>query len=387
ASGKLNRGLLPEPAVVAGQDHVAPSTEVERRLLRLWAEVLKVDESVIGVHSNFFEMGGHSISATKLLHNVQRSFKAYDFSLSDIFKNPSISAIANKLKQKWIGTGNPMDTSLIRLNNCEDPKGNLFFIHDGTGDIQGYNELVALLPDYNCWGLRWPDFERLSPGQLTMADISARHIENIKLVQPEGSYRIIGWSYGGIIAYDMLLELEKKGKDVHSLVMIDTVTSKNQMAENTKTEPEFSLESEKELIVECMGEEELGVAGIASVEDLWQSVKLAIDRNPGLRENIRQYLPDNILQLVPNFDAVSSEEMISSLNTVRTLRHLVSKYKMQGSLNAKLHYVKAANTEFNHNMLSDFFDNNIALSILPGDHFSILKSPVVKDISKIIASV
>ncbi|MCP4220512.1 MAG: amino acid adenylation domain-containing protein, partial [bacterium] len=59
--GKLDKKALPEPEIAAGKDYIAPRTELEKKLVEIWAEILNSETSVIGINANFFDMGGHSL--------------------------------------------------------------------------------------------------------------------------------------------------------------------------------------------------------------------------------------------------------------------------------------------------------------------------------------
>jgi amino acid adenylation domain-containing protein len=75
---------------------VRPRTEVERRMARVWEEVLGVEE--VGVEDNFFELGGHSLVATRLMWRVGEEFKV-EMSLRSLFESPSIAALTVKVLQ------------------------------------------------------------------------------------------------------------------------------------------------------------------------------------------------------------------------------------------------------------------------------------------------
>ncbi|MDW6003283.1 non-ribosomal peptide synthetase [Vibrio mangrovi] len=93
-NGKINRQALPYPAAGEASRHVAPTTETERTLAEIWQQILNVTD--IGVEDNFFHLGGNSLSATRLQARIQRTFHQ-SLSLAEIFQNPTISAIAEKL--------------------------------------------------------------------------------------------------------------------------------------------------------------------------------------------------------------------------------------------------------------------------------------------------
>jgi len=84
-TGKVDRKALPGPELAAGDDYVAPEDEVEKKLVKIWSEVLQIDQGVIGVEHNFFELGGHSLKGTVLISKIHREFNV-SISLGEIFK-------------------------------------------------------------------------------------------------------------------------------------------------------------------------------------------------------------------------------------------------------------------------------------------------------------
>jgi amino acid adenylation domain-containing protein len=95
-SGKLDRRALPEPQLGAGTTHTPPAGPVEEQLLELWAGVLELDKTRIGVEDNFFDLGGHSLRATVLIARMHKIFHV-KVPLAAIFDSPTIRGIAGYL--------------------------------------------------------------------------------------------------------------------------------------------------------------------------------------------------------------------------------------------------------------------------------------------------
>ncbi len=92
SNGKLDRKSLPDPAISAN-DYIAPSNEVEEKLVEIWSEVLKIDRDRISVNSNFFELGGNSIRAIRLIRDIYRKFSVR-VELNQMFDNTSIKKLS-----------------------------------------------------------------------------------------------------------------------------------------------------------------------------------------------------------------------------------------------------------------------------------------------------
>ncbi|GAB7044444.1 MULTISPECIES: non-ribosomal peptide synthetase [Catenuloplanes] len=93
ASGKADRAALPEPSwrETTGAPAVLARTPVEERLSALWREVLNLPE--VGVHDNFFALGGHSLNAARLIARIRTAFGA-DVTLRDLFAAPTVAELA-----------------------------------------------------------------------------------------------------------------------------------------------------------------------------------------------------------------------------------------------------------------------------------------------------
>ena len=95
-NGKLDIKNLPDPERIIDEDYVPPSTEMEEKLVEIWAEVLKTDKAFISVRKSFFEMGGHSLKATLLINKMNQYFDL-EIPLNEIFKKQHIEGLADYL--------------------------------------------------------------------------------------------------------------------------------------------------------------------------------------------------------------------------------------------------------------------------------------------------
>lgn len=99
-NGKVDRKALPLPNQVVGRSlYVAPRNEVERRLVQIWEEVLRLDS--IGVDDNFFELGGHSLLATQIVSRTRKAFNA-TLALRDLLSDPTIAALAERIASGFV---------------------------------------------------------------------------------------------------------------------------------------------------------------------------------------------------------------------------------------------------------------------------------------------
>ncbi|MCX6584762.1 MAG: condensation domain-containing protein [Candidatus Aminicenantes bacterium] len=96
-NGKLDRKALPGPKVEASLQYAAPRDKVEEKLVAIWADMLRIDKSVIGIDDNFFVLGGHSLRATLMIGRIHKELDV-KFPLLEVFKTPNIRSMAKYIK-------------------------------------------------------------------------------------------------------------------------------------------------------------------------------------------------------------------------------------------------------------------------------------------------
>ncbi|NEQ78399.1 MAG: amino acid adenylation domain-containing protein [Okeania sp. SIO2C9] len=96
-NGKVDRKALPVPDMASSvlTEYVAPQTETQKILAEIWQEVLGIEQ--IGIHDNFFDLGGHSLMATKVVSRVRQGF-GNELTLQGLFESPTIAGIAKNIE-------------------------------------------------------------------------------------------------------------------------------------------------------------------------------------------------------------------------------------------------------------------------------------------------
>jgi acyl carrier protein len=98
-NGKIDRRSLRRPAEtesMATDNYVAPRTDLENELVKIWSSVLRIER--IGIEDNFFELGGHSLLATQLISRIRKTF-LIELPLRSIFETPTIAGLATTVVQ------------------------------------------------------------------------------------------------------------------------------------------------------------------------------------------------------------------------------------------------------------------------------------------------
>ncbi|UCH92334.1 MAG: amino acid adenylation domain-containing protein [Candidatus Aminicenantes bacterium] len=92
-SGKVDRKSLPAPGFIGSEEYAAPGTEIQKKLAAIWSEVLHIDKTNIGIHSNFFDLGGHSLKATILTAKIHKELNV-KVPLAEVFKHQTIKGLS-----------------------------------------------------------------------------------------------------------------------------------------------------------------------------------------------------------------------------------------------------------------------------------------------------
>jgi aspartate racemase len=220
-NGKIDRKALPAPEDLRSElegDFVAPRTELETRIARIWSEILSVDS--VGVHDNFFDLGGHSLLAMRLLARVEREVGA-GLSLAGIFRSPTVAAIAAIFDGPSPRTQSP---SLVPIQ----PKGihpPFFCVHAETGIVY-YRQLSRLHgADQPFYGIQSQGLDGRGRPLETVEEMAACYLREIRAFQPEGPYYLGGHSFGGKVAFEMARQLAAACQRTALLALFDTASS------------------------------------------------------------------------------------------------------------------------------------------------------------------
>ncbi len=218
-TGKPRRKELAEhfgPKLRAETGHSTQSaTAIQEILLKLWREVLKRDE--IGCDDNFFLCGGDSLQALRLLAMIEQTLQ-YRVPLTALFESPTVKTIERYLTTSTRGAID--DTIRIRAAGTQRP---LFAVGGRQGHaIRFFPALAALGEDQPSFALQPPGMDWGSAGCETISQMAAHYVGRIKALQPQGPYRLLGVSFGGIVIYEIALQLQAAGERVDFLGIVDT---------------------------------------------------------------------------------------------------------------------------------------------------------------------
>ena len=196
---------------------IAPRDTLELELTRIWEHVLQTGP--VGVRDNFFVLGGHSLSAVRLMAGVQERL-GRTLPLSALFQGATVEEMARRLREQ---PGSPPWSPLVAIQPAGSRRP-FFCVHPAGGTVLCYAGLARLLgPDQPFYGLEARGAENGQAPHARVEDMAALYLAALRGVQPAGPYRLGGWSFGGFVAFEMAQTLVREGEQVDLLVLIDTL--------------------------------------------------------------------------------------------------------------------------------------------------------------------
>jgi non-ribosomal peptide synthetase component F/thioesterase domain-containing protein len=216
ADGQLDRAALPVPSKPGptGPESVQPYVGLQLQLLAIWEDVLGVRE--IGIRDNFFDLGGNSLLAMRMLHRAELACGKVILPTA-LFRNPTVERLAGEMAREVIDES----PTLLRVNDA-GIRTPFFYLH---GDLFGggfYSLKLsrALGPEQPFYVLPPRDI-RMLPAAPSIEEMAAAHLSALRAIRPKGPYVIGGFCIGGLVAYELAQQIKAAGDDVEMLLIID----------------------------------------------------------------------------------------------------------------------------------------------------------------------
>ena len=223
-SGKVNRQALPSPASAPTPINAALTPardELEMQLVQIWQKLLRIQS--VGVHDNFFEMGGHSLLAVTLFDRIAK-VTGKQLPLSALLHAPTVAEQAALLRQQaW----QPQWSSLaaVRAGGTRIP---LFIAPPARGTALSVSKLARhLAPEQPVYAFNPVGLDGQEEPLTSIEAIAAHYIQQLRLLQVEGPYRLGGLCAGCTIAFEMANQLHHQGEKVDLLVLMDPAAPLN----------------------------------------------------------------------------------------------------------------------------------------------------------------
>ena len=230
ATGKIDRKSLPIPdqeTQRAARPFVAPGTGTEMRVDAIWKALLKLP--AVGIHEDFFEVGGESLLAAQLIYRLRAEFSA-EVPLRALFEYPTIAGLAAYLDARVSKTES---TQAKRHLLSLQPKGSrppLYLLPGGGGGESEYLHVYAnfihhLGSDQPVYGFQAQTADGAEFPFDTVEQMAGVYVSELRRVQPRGPYFLAGECIGAKVALEMARQLATGGDTVAELVFLNAVVT------------------------------------------------------------------------------------------------------------------------------------------------------------------
>jgi amino acid adenylation domain-containing protein len=238
ANGKVDRRALPLPVQQQKESYRSPRTPQENLLCRMFAEILGLPQ--VGIDDNFFALGGHSLMATRLASQVCSAL-GVQLSIRTLFEAPTVAELVHRLDVKT-SPETAFDCVLpLRSQGSLPP---LFCAHPAGGLSWCYAGFMRdLNPQRPIYGLQTSAIMHEGPLPESVEVMAEEYVKAIRQIQLSGPYHLLGWSFGGVLAFAIACALQKQGEEVASLTIMDSYPSTDERPARIETEDEMLREA------------------------------------------------------------------------------------------------------------------------------------------------
>lgn len=188
-------------------------------LTTIWRSLLGAE--AVGLDDNFFDLGGHSLMAARVLAEVRKR-TGRKLPMATLLHAPTVRSLAAVIKApEWSASS---QIAPLRTDGQGDP---LFIVHSMTGNVLQLHSLVRAL---DCarpvYGVQAQGLDLEAAPLDDVAAMARAYVAVIRTVQPQGPYRLAGFSFGGLAAFEMARQLEVEGERVVDLILLDSKVDK-----------------------------------------------------------------------------------------------------------------------------------------------------------------
>ncbi|MEM1369095.1 MAG: thioesterase domain-containing protein [Cyanobacteria bacterium P01_H01_bin.15] len=213
-NGKVDKQALPAPDYQRTQKIVIAKDDLERKLVAIWEQVL--NRQPIGVQDNFFNLGGHSLLAIKLFAEIEKQFER-TLPLAALFQAGTIAELATFIRERRFEE----HSCLIPMQTMGE-RPPLFFLPPAGGHMLVYERLANNLgPDQPMYGLEFQAPANDDAQSSSIQNTVSEFIRAMRQVQPNGPYYLIGLSFGGLLAWAVAEELQRRGESLATIILLD----------------------------------------------------------------------------------------------------------------------------------------------------------------------
>jgi amino acid adenylation domain-containing protein len=219
-TGKVDRRALPAPerGQTVVDELVPPRTDVERTLVKVWQELLRLDGD-IGIKDDFFELGGHSLLAARLMAWIERAFRV-KLPLATLFAGATIEQLATQIEAAHVNDQRWSTIVPLRVGGSNPP---LFFLHGHDGELLYFRDLVgSLSDDQPAYGIQPKGLDGRAQPYRGLREMASHYADELQAFQAGGPYLLVGYCFSAVLAYELAHQLEQRGSAPELVALIDS---------------------------------------------------------------------------------------------------------------------------------------------------------------------
>jgi acyl-CoA synthetase (AMP-forming)/AMP-acid ligase II/thioesterase domain-containing protein/acyl carrier protein len=201
-------------------EYQSPQGPAESAVAGIFANLFGRDPITVSAAANFFDLGGTSLELVKLKQAVERDFGLHDLPLATLLQNPTVSALAARVTPGQPGKAAEYDPLVpLQLTGEKTP---LFLVHAAVGEILVFVSLANyFVNERPLYALRARGFNKGEKYFASFEEMVNTYVKAIQQHQAHGPYAVAGYSYGGLVAFEIAKRLEAQGERVAFLSSID----------------------------------------------------------------------------------------------------------------------------------------------------------------------
>jgi amino acid adenylation domain-containing protein len=364
-NGKIDRKALPQPdRDIPEEEYVGPQDATQETLCRLWQDVLRRDR--VGIHDNFFKIGGHSLLAVQLTSRVRSAF-AIEMPLSVLFATPTVARMAKHIAAAN-GHEGPRSSQVLVSIQSQGSRVPFFCVHAVGGQVISYAELSQEMGlEQPFYGLQSPPANFSPESDISIEQMATLYNREIRSVQPVGPYLLSGWSMGGLVAWEMAQQLMKEGETMGLLALMDTTPPSGYLEADDRAD-EISMLARFALDMSRL----VGKDPRPLVEQFFQAD--AQDQWKMVQETLTSYGV-----LAPK---TAHAEMTALLNVFTRNALAMNNYSLHPSDQSVVFFRASETPERFSKLWTKWSGGGIQFHLVPGDHFTMLRRPNVRIIAE-----
>jgi fengycin family lipopeptide synthetase D/gramicidin S synthase 2/tyrocidine synthetase-3 len=307
--------------------------------------------------------------------------------LIEIFRRPTIRQQSEYIKNREKKSSRVTGDNLVLLGEKSGRFTSLFFVHDSSGGVEGYIEFCQhLKANFNYWGIQADRLENDAPWNLSIEEVARKYVQEIKKVQSRDHYFIAGWSLGGTIAFEMVRQLERMGKKIAFLALIDSPAPRESSNEDVQ---EFTLESEKNFIRKYLLDRkiEAGLENITDIKEIWPFIIDYLKSNSSAVKIVKKALIEYEAHVGFASHQWEISPLIRYLNTGRSFHRARVLYIPDGRIHTPVYYFYASQSKGIGEGWHDYCRKPMNVYEISGDHFSIFRKPQITKFAEIFCNI